>query len=191
MITALDYRKMKGTQEYRVWAGGPGLGILKGSVRMTPEGADNARTALSAWLTPQGFIPTSREGIQKTCHWTEGTDVQSSQDHRGWTYLFSSLQSSPPFPPGSYEIVCRLSVISVKQAPGRRSSCQEQQASSFQESALNAGHSRKFSRWMQDFQSYPNSIPVKKRKKKLIFKNFKCKPRKIRAWIMNYRIIKS
>lgn len=73
MITALDYRKMKGTQEYRVWAGGPGLGILKGSVRMTPEGADNARTALSAWLTPQGFIPTSREGIQKTCHWTEGT----------------------------------------------------------------------------------------------------------------------
>ena len=57
MITALDYRKMKGTQEYRVWAGGPGLGILKGSVRMTPEGADNARTALSAWLTPQGFIP--------------------------------------------------------------------------------------------------------------------------------------
>lgn len=75
MITALDYRKMKGTQEYRVWAGGQGLGILKGSVRMTPEGADNARTALSAWLTPQGFIPTSREGIQKTCHWTEGTDV--------------------------------------------------------------------------------------------------------------------
>lgn len=25
MIMALDYRKMKGTQEYRVWAGGSGL----------------------------------------------------------------------------------------------------------------------------------------------------------------------
>ena len=40
MITALDYRKMKGTQEYRVWPGGRGLGISKGSVQMTPEGAD-------------------------------------------------------------------------------------------------------------------------------------------------------
>ena len=40
---------------------------------MTPEGADNARTALSAWLIPQGFVPTSREHIQKTCCWTEGT----------------------------------------------------------------------------------------------------------------------
>lgn len=40
---------------------------------MTPEGADHNRTVLSAWLTPQGIVPTSRERIQKTCHWTEGT----------------------------------------------------------------------------------------------------------------------
>lgn len=34
---------------------------------------------------------------------------QSSQGHRSWTYLLFTLLSSPPFPPGSSETVCKFS----------------------------------------------------------------------------------
>lgn len=52
MITALDYRKIEGTQEYRLWAGGQGLGVSNRSVWMTPEGADKD-SALSLADSPR------------------------------------------------------------------------------------------------------------------------------------------
>lgn len=42
---------------------------------------------------------------------------------------------------------------------------------------------------LKDFQSHPPQFQFKKKKKKLIFKIFKRKPRKIRAWITNYKVI--
>ena len=112
---------------------------------------------------------------------------QSSQGRRGWTYLFYSLQSSPPFPPGSYEIVCRLCYL-CKTGPRREILLPGTVGLFLPGVCFKCGSLQKVLQVDARFPE-PSQLNSSLKKKKLIFKIFKRKPRKIRAWISNYKVI--